>query len=70
MTHDLTTNTTFAELGIADDLVAVLAANGVEEPFPIQAMTIPDGLAGADVMGKAKPDRARRLPSACPSSRT
>ncbi len=61
MTHDLTTNTTFAELGIADDLVAVLAAHGVEEPFPIQAMTIPDGLAGADVMGKAKTGSGKTL---------
>ncbi|KKM19780.1 hypothetical protein LCGC14_1652190, partial [marine sediment metagenome] len=39
MTHDLTTNTTFAELGVADDLIAVLATYGVEEPFPMQAMT-------------------------------
>jgi superfamily II DNA/RNA helicase len=61
MTHDLTTNTTFAELGIADDLVAVLAAGGVEEPFPIQAMTIPDGLAGADVMGKAQTGSGKTL---------
>ncbi len=61
MTHDLTTNTTFAELGVADDLIAVLAAHGVEDPFPIQAMTIPDGLAGADVMGKAKTGSGKTL---------
>jgi len=61
MTHDLTTNTTFAELGIADDLIAVLAAHGVEDPFPIQALTIPDGLAGSDVMGKAKTGSGKTL---------
>jgi superfamily II DNA/RNA helicase len=61
MTHDLTTNTTFAELGIADDLIAVLAAHGVEDPFPIQALTIPDGLAGFDVMGKAKTGSGKTL---------
>ena len=61
MTHDLTTTTTFAELGIADDLIAVLAAHGVEDPFPIQALTIPDGLAGSDVMGKAKTGSGKTL---------
>ena len=37
--------TSFAELGLADDLVAALAARGITAPFPIQALTLPDALA-------------------------
>ncbi|MFP5376577.1 MAG: hypothetical protein ACLGIO_07340 [Acidimicrobiia bacterium] len=43
--------TTFAALGVSDDLVAALAAQGITEPFPIQALTLPDALAGRDVCG-------------------
>jgi superfamily II DNA/RNA helicase len=61
MTNELTTNTTFADLGVGPDLLAVLAEAGFEEPFPIQAMTIPDGLAGLDVLGKAKTGSGKTL---------
>ncbi len=61
MTNELATNTTFAELGIAPELLAVLAEAGFETPFPIQAMTIPDGLAGVDVLGKAKTGSGKTL---------
>ena len=44
---------TFADLGVPDDLVATLAARGIDEPFEIQAATIPDVLAGRDVCGRA-----------------
>jgi superfamily II DNA/RNA helicase/cold shock CspA family protein len=44
---------TFAELGIPDDLVGTLHARGLESAFPIQAMTVPDGLAGRDLCGRA-----------------
>ncbi|MGH9164839.1 MAG: DEAD/DEAH box helicase, partial [Acidimicrobiales bacterium] len=42
---------TFAGLGISPDLVSALAAKGIVEPFPIQALTIADALAGRDVCG-------------------
>jgi len=42
-------------------LVAVLAAQGIHEPFAIQAMTIRDGLAGRDVCGKAKTGSGKTL---------
>ena len=45
--------TTFTALGVPDDLVAELSSQGIERPFPIQIMTIPDALAGDDVCGKA-----------------
>ena len=37
---------TFAELGVPSPLVAALAARGVDQPFALQALTIPDVLAG------------------------
>ncbi|MCB9372126.1 MAG: DEAD/DEAH box helicase, partial [Microthrixaceae bacterium] len=45
---------TFASLGVSTDLVDALAERGITEAFPIQALTIPDALAGRDVCGKAK----------------
>ncbi len=61
MTNELATNTTFADLGVAPELVRVLTDAGFETPFPIQAMTIPDGLAGLDVLGKAKTGSGKTL---------
>lgn len=43
----------FSDLGLAPDLVAALISRGITEPFPIQAATIPDALAGKDVCGRA-----------------
>ncbi|MDQ2635468.1 MAG: DEAD/DEAH box helicase [Actinomycetota bacterium] len=45
---------TFAELGLSEAVVSVLAANGAETPFPIQAATLPDSLAGRDVLGRGR----------------
>lgn len=45
-------STSFAELGLPDAIVKSLASQGVREPFPIQAATIPDVLAGRDVLGR------------------
>ena len=38
--------TTFAQLGLPEPIVRVLADRGITEPFPVQLMTIPDVLAG------------------------
>ena len=35
----------FAELGVSEPIVRDLARRGIEEPFPIQVMVVPDGLA-------------------------
>jgi superfamily II DNA/RNA helicase len=44
----------FADLGLPRGLVAALAAAGVTKPFPIQAATLPDALAGRDVLGRGR----------------
>ena len=61
MTQDLTTNKTFTDLGVAQDLVDILAAGGITDAFPIQAMAIPDGLDGRDVLGRAKTGSGKTL---------
>ena len=45
---------TFADLGVDPALVDNLSERGITSPFPIQTLTIPDALAGRDVLGKAK----------------
>jgi superfamily II DNA/RNA helicase/cold shock CspA family protein len=46
-------STTFAELGVPAELVRTLRARGLTDAFEIQAMTVPDGLAGRDLCGRA-----------------
>jgi len=52
---------TFEALGIAPELAAALAERGIHRPFPIQAQTIPDAVAGRDVCGKAKTGSGKTL---------
>jgi len=52
---------TFADLGLRDEIVAILSDKGITSPFPIQALTIPDALAGKDVCGKAKTGSGKTL---------
>jgi len=52
---------TFAGLGIATEIVATLSARGITDPFPVQALTIPDALAGRDVCGKAETGSGKTL---------
>jgi superfamily II DNA/RNA helicase/cold shock CspA family protein len=46
-------STTFAALGVPAELVRTLHARGLDDAFDIQAMTVPDGLAGRDLCGRA-----------------
>ena len=39
----------FSNLGLPTDLVEVLTGQGITEPTPIQAATLPDSLAGREV---------------------
>ncbi|MEX1006296.1 MAG: DEAD/DEAH box helicase [Acidimicrobiia bacterium] len=54
-------STTFAGLGLPADLVTALAREGIDEPFPIQSLTITDALAGLDICGKAKTGSGKTL---------
>ncbi|HET6210317.1 MAG TPA: DEAD/DEAH box helicase [Jatrophihabitans sp.] len=44
----------FAELGVPARLVTALSTLGITEPFPIQSATLPDSLAGRDVLGRGR----------------
>ncbi|MEV6012383.1 DEAD/DEAH box helicase [Streptomyces sp. NPDC051976] len=52
---------TFGDLGLADAIVRKLAQNGVTTPFPIQAATIPDALAGKDILGRGRTGSGKTL---------
>ncbi len=51
----------FAELGIPASIVSVLAHRGISTPTEIQARTLPDGLAGRDVLGRAQTGSGKTL---------
>lgn len=57
----ITNTVTFDELGVAADLVTELDEQGIELPFPIQQLAIPDAMAGRDVCGKAKTGSGKTL---------
>ncbi|MFC9795357.1 DEAD/DEAH box helicase [Streptomyces sp. NPDC127584] len=52
---------TFGDLGLPDGVVRKLAQNGVTTPFPIQAATIPDALAGKDILGRGRTGSGKTL---------
>jgi superfamily II DNA/RNA helicase len=52
---------TFAELGLPEHLIAILERRDITSPFPIQALTIPDVLAGRDVCGRAPTGSGKTL---------
>lgn len=60
------TGKTFADLGVAEPLIAVLADRGVTHPFPIQIATLPDTLAGRDVLGRGKTGSGKTLAFSLP----
>ncbi|MFK4088302.1 DEAD/DEAH box helicase [Kribbella sp. NPDC020789] len=51
----------FAALGLAPRLVQRLARDGITAPFPIQEATIPDALAGKDVLGRGQTGSGKTL---------
>src|SRR3954469_5615562 len=62
----LPTDTTFAALGVPAPLVEVLAASGITAPFPIQVATLPDSLAGRDVLGRGRTGSGKTLAFSLP----
>ncbi|RBP66304.1 superfamily II DNA/RNA helicase [Brevibacterium sanguinis] len=55
------TEADFAELGVSGPIVAALAAAGITHPFPIQSLTLPVALSGADIIGQAKTGTGKTL---------
>ncbi|MFF5565688.1 DEAD/DEAH box helicase [Streptomyces sp. NPDC012623] len=53
--------TSFAELDMPAELVGILTGLGVSEPFPIQAATLPNSLAGRDVLGRGRTGSGKTL---------
>jgi superfamily II DNA/RNA helicase len=49
-----TSETTFAELGVRDEIVQALTEEGIKHPFAIQELTLPLALAGDDLIGQAR----------------
>ncbi|MEU2659931.1 DEAD/DEAH box helicase, partial [Streptomyces sp. NPDC007325] len=58
---DTTPEITFGDLGLPEGVVRKLAQNGVTAPFPIQAATIPDALAGKDILGRGRTGSGKTL---------
>ena len=57
---------TFRTLGVPAPLVEVLAKDGKTEAFPIQVDTLPDTLAGRDVLGRGKTGSGKTLAFSIP----
>ncbi len=57
---------TFADLGVPAPLVRELTAQDKTTPFPIQVDTLPDTLAGRDVLGRGKTGSGKTLAFSIP----
>ena len=57
---------TFRDLGLGDNICRQLASMGAEAPFAIQAATIPDVLAGKDVLGRGKTGSGKTIAFGAP----
>lgn len=53
--------TSFAELDLPAELVKTMADLDVREPFPIQAATLPNSLAGRDILGRGRTGSGKTL---------
>lgn len=62
----MTTEITFADLGVRGPLRRVLENRGITAPFPIQAATLPDSLSGRDVLGRGKTGSGKTLAFSLP----
>jgi ATP-dependent RNA helicase RhlE len=56
----------FRQLGVADAVVEALSRRGVESPFAIQTLVIPDGLNGQDLLAKSPTGSGKTLAFAIP----
>jgi superfamily II DNA/RNA helicase len=56
----------FAQLGVPKPLVAALTRAGITDPFPIQTATLPDSLAGRDLLGRGRTGSGKTYAFALP----
>jgi superfamily II DNA/RNA helicase len=56
----------FADLGVPSPLIAELARQGIDAPFPIQVATLPDTLQGRDVLGRGRTGSGKTLAFSLP----
>jgi len=61
------TGPSFDELGLPEKITAALAEQGIVTPFPIQAATIPDALAGRDILGRGQTGSGKTLAFGLPT---
>ncbi|MEE1741140.1 DEAD/DEAH box helicase [Streptomyces sp. BE147] len=61
MTPALPAVEAFAELDMPAALLKTLTAQGVTEPFPIQGATLPNSLAGRDILGRGRTGSGKTL---------
>ncbi len=57
---------TFESLGLGGNIVRALAELGAASPFPIQAATIPDVIAGRDVLGRGRTGSGKTIAFGAP----
>ncbi|MDA0217808.1 MAG: DEAD/DEAH box helicase [Actinobacteria bacterium] len=55
------TSSTFASLGLRSELIKTLDLQGITSPFPIQEATIPDAIAGFDILGRGQTGSGKTL---------
>ncbi len=65
-TREVPTDATFESLGVPAPIVRMLAERDVTSPFPIQAATLPDSLAGRDVLGRGRTGSGKTIAFAIP----
>ncbi len=52
---------TFADFNVDERVCAALADRGIVNPFPIQELTLPLALTGADLIGQARTGTGKTL---------
>ena len=63
----LSTEASFADLGLPANVVTALHRRGITDPFPIQTATMPDILAGKDVLGRGQTGSGKTLAFGLPT---
>jgi superfamily II DNA/RNA helicase len=56
----------FSDLGVAEPILATLARRSIHTPFSIQALVLPDALAGQDVLAKSPTGSGKTVAFAVP----